>query len=133
MKFSKRSLNNLSRVDANLRLVFETAIETSPYDFAITHGHRSPEQQRKLYDQGRTFPGKVVTNCDGYIKKSKHNYLPSKAVDIAIFVEGKLTWEAKYYKAVAAHISLIAYELNVKVTWGGNWKTFKDYPHFEIE
>lgn len=58
-----------------------------------------------------------MTNCDGYIKKSKHNYLPSRAVDIAIFVNGKLTWEENYYKAVAAHIMLKAYELNVKVTW----------------
>lgn len=133
MNFSSESLKKLITCDLNLRLVFENAIQDSPYDFKITCGYRPPEEQRKLYHQGRTKPGNIVTNCDGYIKKGKHNYLPSKAVDIAIFVNDKLTWDEKYYKKVATHVLKKAKELGIKIMWGGNWKNFKDLPHFEID
>jgi len=54
--------------------------------------HRTPADQFALYKQGRTFrngtwvkTGAVVTSKDGYIKPSRHNYLPATAIDIGIF------------------------------------------------
>ena len=62
------------------------------FDFAVTHGHRTPEEQFELFKKGRslnmdgkwiiTDRKKVVTYVDGYEKKSKHNAEPSKAIDM---------------------------------------------------
>jgi peptidoglycan L-alanyl-D-glutamate endopeptidase CwlK len=91
------------------------------------------EEQNKLYEQGRTVSGKIVTNCDGYNKKSKHNFSPSKACDIVVYVGGAITWDPKYYKIVASHILQCAKKLKINITWGGSWKNFPDYPHFQID
>jgi peptidoglycan LD-endopeptidase CwlK len=64
--------------------------------------------------------------------KSKH--LTGNAVDFACFDEaGKITWEAKYYKAVANHIKKIAAKHAVKLVWGGDWKSFVDMPHIQLD
>ena len=51
------------------------------------------------------------------------------AGDIAILVDGKVTWEEKYYKEVARAGRILMQKYNVE--WGGDWKKFKDLPHFE--
>jgi peptidoglycan L-alanyl-D-glutamate endopeptidase CwlK len=133
-----RSLNaiskkRLSTCNTQLQLLFTEAIKESPYNFIITCGERETEIQQQLYALGRTKPGKIVTMIDGIKKKSKHNYKPSLAVDIAIFDENnKLTWEYRYYKAVSDHILQVAFRLKIKIKWGGNFKSFKDSPHYEI-
>lgn len=93
---------------------------------SVTCTHRSPEEQQKLYAQGRTAPGQIVTQIDGVKKLSNHNHYPSRAIDFCIEVGGKTTWSDKEY--------LIAgpYFVAQGLTWGGNWKTFKDYPHIEL-
>lgn len=138
-KFSKTSLEKLDNVHNDLETVMRFSIIDSPYDFGITYGYRSPEEQNNLYQKGRTGPGTIVTYCDGYTRKSKHNYKPSQAVDIICYDEdGKPTWDEKYYKSVATHILDVAdrlYEDNKiehKIVWGGVWEKLKDYPHFQI-
>ena len=48
------------------------AVKESPFDFRIAQGVRTAEYQNSLYQQGRTKPGKIVTNCDGIKNKSNH-------------------------------------------------------------
>lgn len=116
----------------------------SPYDFGITHGHRSPETQFNLYKKGRELKGdkwvktgSVVTYKDGYKDKSKHNYDPSHAFDIVVYVNGQVTWAYEYYKPVADHVLDVAELLKEEgkithdITWGGVWK-FVDAAHFQI-
>src|SRR5262245_59083688 len=93
----------------------------------ITCTHRSVEEQKELYCNGRTKPGPVVTNCDGVSTLSKHNSLPAKALDFAILVNGKITWEEFEY----VRLGKIAADMGF--TWGGNWTHFKDYPHIELK
>jgi len=135
-KFSKNSLRRLDTCECDLQNLAKSAVINSPYDFMITHGHRTPEEQKALYDQGRTASGNIVTNCDGTVKKSKHNYLPSQAFDIAILVNGKVTWDVQYYKIVGNHIIETAKKLGIKVKWpiniGKKNKPVYDWPHFEI-
>ena len=97
----------------------------------ITQGLRTFAEQEKLYNQGRTTPGKKVTNAKA--GQSIHNY--GFAIDICLIIDGKTaSWDtakdwdndkiADWYEAVkifAKH----GWE------WGGNWKTFKDLPHFD--
>lgn len=144
MKFSQRSLEKLDTCHVDLKVLMIEAIKESPYDFGITHGHRTPEEQNELFKKGRSDTGeiidksKVVTYLDGYIKKSKHNLYPAEAVDIVVYFEGRVTWEHEFYEIVAGHILKIAEELFEqnkimnRITYGGNWNKFKDYPHFQI-
>jgi peptidoglycan L-alanyl-D-glutamate endopeptidase CwlK len=79
-----------------------------------------------LYAQGRTKQGAIVTNIKS---GGKHNVLPSKAFDIAFkWTDGKLDWSEVHFKNFAA----IVKRLNTKVQWGGDWKNFKDLPHFQV-
>lgn len=120
-KYSKRSLDNLVGVKQPLVDLFMEAITNSPYDFVITCGLRTVEQQKVLVATGKSTT-----------MRSKH--LTGNAVDFACFDEnGKITWEAKYYKAVATHIKKLATKLGVKIVWGGDWKSFVDMPHIQLD
>lgn len=62
--------------------------------FHVVYGYRSPALQNKLYQQGRTTPGKIVTNLDGYRNKSKHN--TGEAVDACAWRNGTFDWNAPW-------------------------------------
>lgn len=138
-KFSQTSLNRLKGVHPRLVEVFMEAIKVSPYDFLIAQGVRTAEYQNSLYQQGRTKPGRIVTYCDGYNKKSNHQAKDDGfgyAVDIAIWntaIKGNLDYNINKLRAVADIIKKIAKSKNLVIEWGGDWKKFKDYPHFELK
>lgn len=119
-KFSRRSLDNLVGVHEDLVKVMTESIKDSPYDFGITEGFRTPQRQKELYDKGlsKTLQGRHMTG---------------HAVDIAVWVSGKLTWDFDYYVSVADHIKKVAKELQVPIVWGGDWRSLKDGPHFELD
>ena len=119
-KFSAKSLERLQTVHPDLQRVFLEAIENSPYDFSITEGIRTLERQKQLYAEGKS-----------QTMNSRH--LKGYAVDIAVFVDGKVTWDLKYYKVVAEHILAVAKLNDVPVVWGGSWKSLVDGPHFELD
>ena len=86
----------------------------------ITCTYRSPKEQNTLYAQGRTKPGKVVTNA----KHSVHT--DRKAWDVAFnTAKGEVTWEGPWET-----LGAIARKLGIY--WGGDWKSFHDRPHFQI-
>ena len=118
--FSERSKAKLETVDIKLQNLMNVAIKESPYDFSITEGIRTMKRQRELVAQGKS-------------KTLKSYHLRGKAVDIAIWIDGKVTWDFKYYKPVADHIKQEARKLGYIITWGGDWKSLKDGPHFQIE
>jgi len=102
---------------------FEKAYPLSAQPF-ITSTYRSKEEQDALYAQGKKDPKKKVTNAKG--GQSLHNYLPSFAFDIAFVKDkGVIDWNPKLFKDFAA---IICRDPNME--WGGNWKAFKDTPHF---
>lgn len=135
-KFSKRSKDNLATADIKLQQLFNAVIEE--FDCTVIYGHRTPEEQFELFKKGRekkdgwwVKTGKTVTNLDGNIKKSKHNYYPSKAVDVVPF---PLDWtDIKAFELLAKVVKAKAEELNITVTWGGDWVSLRDYPHWEIK
>lgn len=119
-KFSKRSLKNLVGVHPKLVNLMKEAIKESPYDFMVTEGIRTIERQKELFKQGKS-------------KTMKSYHLLGKAVDIALIVDGDISWNFALYREVAKHIKKIAREQGINITWGGDWKNFKDGPHFQIE
>ena len=135
-KFSKRSRDNLSTASENLQKLFNEVIKE--IDCTVICGHRSPEEQFELYKKGRVNKdfkwivvdkSKVVTNIDGRAKKSNHNYLPSRAVDVVPY---PLDWnDLNAFKKLGEVVKRKAKELGIKISWGGDWQTLKDYPHYE--
>ena len=143
--FSQTSLDKMKKVHPKLVEVMKAAIVGSPFDFRITAGARTTEEQFALYQKGRTLPGPKVTNCDGKNFKSNHQIKSDgygHAVDIfpcGVIENGvyrKFTSEEGYddkkLKSIANHILAIAKSKNVNVEWGGNWK-MHDTPHFELK
>ena len=92
----------------------------------LTCTYRSNAEQAELYAQGRTKPGKVVTQI---ARNGKHNSNPAKAFDIAFKNEsGALDWSPALFEKFAAILA----EKYPSVEWGGKWKKFKDRPHFQV-
>jgi len=132
-EFDNRSKVKLKSCDEQLNLLALEAIKDGPYNFIITCGYRSEQEQQRLFTQGRIKPGKIVTQIDGIKQKSKHNFWPSKAFDIAVIVDGKITWDIDFYIVVALHIKDIAQKMGINIEYGGDWENFKDYPHFQLK
>lgn len=100
--------------------------------------YRSVEEQQALFKIGREYNiktgkwvrnGNIITNCDGVYKMSPHNSLPSKAFDVAlkgpnnIFMWDTLAEQWQFMPTIALRFGLEN---------GGSWKSFKDYPHFQV-
>lgn len=94
----------------------------------ITAGVRSAKHQAALYAIGRTKPGKIVTNCDGVVKRSNHQPKADGygyAVDLAWRLpDGRITWDGPWDL-----LGKLAKSLGLD--WGGAWRTFQDRPHVE--
>lgn len=97
----------------------------------ITQGLRTFDEQNKLYAQGRTAPGKKVTNAKG--GQSVHNY--GFAVDICLMIDGTVaSWETKKDwdgDKQADWMEVVVIFKRNGWNWGGDWVSFKDMPHFE--
>lgn len=85
----------------------------------LTQTLRTIEEQNELYAQGRTKPGQKVTNAKG--GKSFHNY--GLAFDYCLIKDGKVDWSV--CKPLVEEFKRRGW------TWGGDFKSIKDNPHFE--
>lgn len=123
-RLSKRSVDKLVGVHPELVRVVRRAIEITDVDFVVTEGVRTYDRQRQLYNQGASTT-----------MNSRH--LNGMAVDLAAWVQiagakGEVRWDWPLYHRIAAAMKVAANELGVSIIWGGDWKTFKDGPHFEL-
>lgn len=119
-KFSEKSYAAMKGVDPRLVAVATLALSRSPIDFVVTEGLRSIERQNKLLAEGKS---KTI--------KSKH--LIGHAIDIAPIINGKVSWDFSEFEKVAVIMKRAALDLDIPLFWGGDWKSFKDGPHFQIE
>ena len=137
---SETSLKMLKGVHPNLVNFMTELIKISPWNFKITAGVRTAEEQNRLYQKGRTAPGAKVTNVDGHKLKSNHQVKfdgLGYATDIGVIVNGeyKGSWKDFHYYQdiynVAKEKGLLE---KYGIEWGGNcWRTFKDAPHWQIK
>lgn len=157
---SQTSLDKLNGVHPNLVNFMTELIKISPWNFKITAGVRTAEEQNRLYQKGRTVPGAKVTNVDGYKLKSNHQIKFNGlgyATDIGVLVKEKVkvfvvengknvekviekdiykgSWKDFHYYQdiynVAKEKGLLE---KYGIEWGGNcWKSFKDAPHWQIK
>jgi hypothetical protein len=84
--------------------------------FVVTGGElaRTVEQQQIYVKSGRS-------------KTMNSIHLKRCAIDLNFFKDGKLTYDVALLKPVGDYWK----SLNPKNQWGGNWKSFKDVPHFQ--
>ena len=127
MILNPKSETKLKKVHPDLiRVVRRTArlIKDKSFGFIITCGVRTLEEQKKLLKQGatRTLNSRHIPSKDGY----------AKAVDFAVTLDGKVRWDWPLYQRLSGIVKEAAKQENVSITWGGDWKTFKDGPHFEL-
>jgi len=118
MKFSKRSQGRLETCTQPLQDLFNEVIKH--IDCTVLDGHRDAERQNKAYSEGRS---KVQ------YPNSKHNSYPSKAVDVIPY---PVDWEDinRFYE-FAGIVQGIAFQMNIKIKWGGKFKNFFDSPHYQ--
>ena len=113
---------------------------TGKAEIRITQGLRTFAEQDALYQQGRTTPGKKDTSDRELAKQTNakagqsiHNY--GFAVDICLIIDNKTaSWDtAKDWDndQVADWYECVKIFAKHGWEWGGNWKTFKDLPHFD--
>jgi peptidoglycan L-alanyl-D-glutamate endopeptidase CwlK len=119
-KLGKRSVERLQGVHPDLVKVVERAIEMSPVDFTVLEGLRSPERQQTLVASGAS-----------QTLNSRH--ITGHAVDLGAWVDNQVDWSWPLYHKIANAMKAAANELGVAIVWGGDWKTFKDGPHFELD
>ena len=153
--FSKTSLDKMNGVHPNVVNFMKELIKESPYDFKITCGVRTAEEQNHEYQKGRTIlydsngnKQPKVSWCDGYKLKSKHQVKIDGygyAVDIAVLEKEKYIdkktgeerektvarWDYKYYKAIYDIAKSKGLIDKYGIVWGGNWKQ-KDSVHFQL-
>lgn len=118
--FSEKSKAKLQGVDPRLVKVAELALQRSPFDFGITCGLRTVEEQKNLVHEGKSRT-----------MKSKH--LEGRAIDIVIYINGKANWDVDNYRKVSQVFKQVATEEGVQIEWGGDWKSFVDAVHFQLK
>lgn len=120
---------NVNQLHPFLRYKLEKLIEECKkqgLQVGIGECFRTVEEQNALYEQGRSTPGRIVTNAKGDSFSSQHQW--GIAVDLFQNVKGK-EWEETFFKKIAK----IAKSDKVGLGWGGDWSSFKDTPHFYLD
>lgn len=114
--FGKKSKEKMKGIHPDLIKVLEAAIKR--YDFTVLEGLRTKERQKELFDSGKS-----------QTMNSKH--ITGHAVDIAPW---PIDWNnVDRFKDMLLIVLEEASQLGIGLRIGGNWKSFKDYPHIELK
>lgn len=116
---SARSLRRLEGVHPDLVRVIKHAIQNSTVDFTVLEGVRTLATQRKYVATGKS-------------KTMNSRHLTGHAVDIAPVVNGSVSWNWDHFYPLADAVKAAAKAEGVPITWGGDWRSFKDGPHWEL-
>jgi len=118
-RLSQRSESRLQGVHPDLVKVTRRALELSTVDFGITEGLRTQERQKQMVAQGSS-----------QTMNSRH--LTGHAVDVVAYIGSDISWDMPLYQQIAQAFKQASAELSIPVEWGGDWKTLKDGPHFQL-
>lgn len=117
--FSQRSIARMDGVHPDIIAVMELALARSSIDFTVLEGVRSADRQREMVRIGAS-------------KTLNSRHLTGHAIDIAPLVDGDVSWDWPVYHKLAPIIKGAAEDLGVDLEWGGDWKSFKDGPHWQL-
>ena len=117
-KLGTRSMQSLSGVHPDMVAVVKRAIEITGVDFTVIEGIRNINRQRELFKAGKSTT-----------MNSRH--ITGHAVDM---VPWPVDWEdLERFEVMSEAMKTAAEELEIPIVWGGDWKSFYDAPHFELD
>lgn len=116
---SQKSLDRLKGVHPDLVKVVKKAIEYTPIDFRITEGLRTKERQAYLVKKGAS-------------KTMRSRHITGHAIDFVALPGGVVSWDFPLYTQISQAFKKAAAEVGVPIVWGGDWKSFRDGPHIEL-
>lgn len=119
MKFTARDEQRLVGLHPDLVRVMRRAAATTSIPFAVIEGMRTIETQRQYVAKGAS-------------KTMRSRHLTGHAIDIAPMIDGKITWAWPVYYKLAPIIKAAAAAEGVPIEWGGDWRSFKDGPHWQL-
>jgi hypothetical protein len=122
---SERNIEKLHPKVRNKAIEFINKVEKElGIKLRVTSTLRTYAEQDKLYAQGRTTKGGIVTNAKG--GQSNHNF--GTALDVVPIVNGQADWKttADTWNKIGTVGKSLGFD------WGGDWKSFIDKPHFEM-
>lgn len=114
-----RSLSRLEGVHPDLVRVVKRAAAMSALDFTVLEGLRTLARQKQLFAQRAT-------------KTMNSRHLTGHAVDLAPMIGGEVRWDWPLYRELAKIVKDAAISERVAIEWGGDWRTFKDGPHWQL-
>jgi len=114
-----RSIARLQDVHPDLVRVVRRAAVMSSLDFTVLEGIRTLPRQKQLMAQGAT-------------RTLNSRHLTGHAVDLAPMIGGTVSWDWPLYHRLAKIVKAAAAHEKVPIVWGGDWRTFKDGPHWEL-
>jgi hypothetical protein len=124
--FSKTSKARLATCHPDIQKLWNEIIKEK--DCIIICGARTLEDQQKAFAEG-------FSKIDGVTKKSEHQVSKEKPLSTAIdSLPYPIDWnDVKGHTEFARFVLAKAKSLNIGLEWGGDWKTFKDRPHFQLK
>lgn len=119
-----RSQENLKGVHPDLVRVITQVLIKPSIEFIVIHGLRTLAEETALVNEGKstTLHSRHLPNEKGF----------GCAVDVAAMVGGHVSWQPRFYDEIWTDVERAAHALKVPVEWGGDWKLFKDYGHFQL-
>lgn len=114
-----RSLSRLGGVHPDLVRVVKRAAAMSSLDFTVLEGLRTLARQKQLFAQRAT-------------KTMNSRHLTGHAVDLAPMIGGEVRWDWPLYHQLAKTVKAAAELERAPVSWGGDWVSFADGPHWEL-
>lgn len=125
-KLTTRDTERLKGVHPDLVRVVVMAAELSPDPFTVIQGVRTHAEQVRNVAKGAS-----KTMRSRHLPESNACHM-SCAVDLAPMIGGKVRWDWPLYYKLAPIMKDAARRVGVPIEWGGDWKTFKDGPHFQL-
>ena len=134
-KFGKRSRERLGKVDPGLRGTLIDALALDIVDMAIICGYRGRSEQDRLYAMSPPRTKLLYPN-------SRHNAIPSLAVDVAPWINGAPSENPLHCAHLAGIIQAVGAARGLGIRWGGNWdrdgevmtdQKFQDLWHYETK
>lgn len=118
-KLGAGSRARLKGVHPDLVKVVERAIQLTKQDFVVFEGLRTIQKQREYFNKG-------------FSKTMRSRHLTGHAVDLVPYIKGKPVWSWPHIYPIAEAMKTAANELGIVIEWGGDWRSFKDGPHYQL-
>ena len=118
-KLGKRSKQRIAKIHPHLQKVVKRAIKNTEIDFTVLEGLRTKKRQRALVAAGAS-------------KTMNSRHLTGHAVDLGAYVDGSVRWDWPLNHKLAKSVKAAATAEGIPIEWGGDWRSFKDGPHWQL-